>query len=343
MRKNSAPRATPDWAQVLVDAVNKPGVLSLAYQRFWNYSVGNQLLAMFECRLRNITPCPIHTFKGWQELGRYVKKGEKAITLCMPVQVKQKRQQKEAEATNSGDSAEVPQTDQHNPKKSVGTKTIFVFKPRWFVLSQTEGADYIPTELPEWSESRALSALNIERVEFTHPNGNCQGFARLRQVAVSPIAALPHKTLFHEMAHVILEHTAEGALDDHDRTPVNIREVEAESVALICCESLSLAGAAECRGYIQHWLNGQTIPDRSAQRIFKAADTILKGGYCSRKKRRAGLVWHLKIRHLSNCGSWSLCQRWICCGQKPSPRTPPAASKNGAWTGNSRPATLGAN
>lgn len=49
--------------------------------------------------------------------------------------------------------------------------------------------------------------------------------------------------------------------------------------ALICCESLNLAGAAECRGYIQHWLAGQTVPDRSAQRIFKAADAILRGGY----------------------------------------------------------------
>ena len=70
MRKKSASRAAPDWAQLLVDAVNKPGVLSSAYQRFWNYSVGNQLLAMIECMLRNIAPGPIHTFNGWLELGR---------------------------------------------------------------------------------------------------------------------------------------------------------------------------------------------------------------------------------------------------------------------------------
>ena len=67
-------------------------------------------------------------------------------------------------------------------------------------------------------------------------------------------------------------------LDDHDRTPRSLREVEAECVALICCESLGLAGTPESRGYIQHWLGSQVIPDRSAQRIFKAADTILKAG-----------------------------------------------------------------
>jgi hypothetical protein len=54
--------------------------------------------------------------------------------------------------------------------------------------------------------------------------------------------------------------------------------VEAECVALICCESLKLAGAEFSRGYIQHWLKSQTIPEKSVHRIFKAADAILKAG-----------------------------------------------------------------
>ncbi len=36
-----------------------------------------------------------------------------------------------------------------------------------------------------------------------------------------------------------------------------------------------------CRGYIQHWNEhraAEPIPERSAQRIFKAADQILKAG-----------------------------------------------------------------
>src|SRR6185295_4470379 len=35
----------PDWGELLVKAVNTPGVISDAYSRFWNYSVGNQILA----------------------------------------------------------------------------------------------------------------------------------------------------------------------------------------------------------------------------------------------------------------------------------------------------------
>jgi hypothetical protein len=74
-----------DWAALLIDAVEKPGVIAEAYRQFWNYSVGNQLLALFQCFARKIEPGPIHTFLGWKECGRFVKKGEKAITLCMPV------------------------------------------------------------------------------------------------------------------------------------------------------------------------------------------------------------------------------------------------------------------
>jgi antirestriction protein ArdC len=96
---------------------------------------------------------------------------------------------------------------------------------------------------------------------------------------VSPIAVLPHKTLSHELAHVLLGHIAEGTqLVDDEGTPRSLREVEAECVALIYCESLGLDGAAECRGYIQHWLNGRTIPERSTDKIFKAADQIIKKG-----------------------------------------------------------------
>lgn len=42
-----------------------------------------------------------------------------------------------------------------------------------------------------------------------------------------------------------------------------------------------LPGAEHCRGYIQHWnveRGADPIPERSAQRIFKAADTILRAG-----------------------------------------------------------------
>jgi antirestriction protein ArdC len=104
------------------------------------------------------------------------------------------------------------------------------------------------------------------------------GYARRREIAISPINPMPHKTTFHECGHVLLGHTTENAVSDTETTPRNLREVEAEAVALICCESLGLPGAEYSRGYIQGWLKGDVIPERSAQKIFHVADQILRAG-----------------------------------------------------------------
>jgi len=157
-------------------------------------------------------------------------------------------------------------------------------KARWFAISQTIGDEFTPPRLPEWEAERALAALDIERIAFTDTDGNCQGYARKRQIAINPVAQLPHKTLFHETAHVILGHTSEADFTDTERTPKNLREVEAEAVALLCCEALGLEGADYARGYIQNWLyeaigfNAEAIPEKSAQKIFRAADQILRAG-----------------------------------------------------------------
>ena len=82
----------------------------------------------------------------------------------------------------------------------------------------------------------------------------------------------------------MLGHTSEADFTDTERTPKNLREVEAEAVALLCCEALNLEGADYCRGYIQNWLcppigyHADAIPEKSAQKIFHAADLILKAG-----------------------------------------------------------------
>src|SRR4029078_6176913 len=126
--------------------------------------------------------------------------------------------------------------------------------------------------------------LNIERIPFDHTDGNVQGFARDRRIAINPLAQLPTKTLFHELGHVILGHTTEAEFADADTTPRSLREVEAESGALLCSEYLGLEGTEFCRGYIQNWLrrgNGfdaEAIPEKSAQKIFRAAAQIIRAG-----------------------------------------------------------------
>jgi hypothetical protein len=123
-----------------------------------------------------------------------------------------------------------------------------------------------------------LAALDVIEVPFDTLDGNVLGFARGRSIAVSPINPLPHKTRFHE-PHVLLGHTTEGDQQDGERTPRDVREIEAESVALLCCAALDLLGVEFSRGYIQSWWGaGNPIPERSAQKILKVADQILKAG-----------------------------------------------------------------
>lgn len=143
---------------------------------------------------------------------------------------------------------------------------------------QTEGEAIEIQTTPEWDRAQALSTLGIVEIPFEHLDGNCMGYARKREIAISPLNPMPHKTTFHEVGHCLLGHTSEGDMSDTERTPKDLREVEAESVALICCESLGLPGSDFSRGYIQSWFKGDVIPEKSAQKIFHVADKILKAG-----------------------------------------------------------------
>jgi antirestriction protein ArdC len=199
------------------------------------------------------------TFPRWKELGRHVRQGEKAITLCQPVTVI-----KRAAAD-----------DQTEPD----TFTRFIYRRHWFVLAQTEGADLPPTPIPSWEADRALAALHVAEIPFDTLDGNCLGYARGRSITVNPLNPMPHKTRFHELAHVLLGHTVEGQQTDGELIPRNLCECEAEAVALICCAALDLPGIEQCRGYIQAWWGtGHPIPERSAQKVLAVADQILRAG-----------------------------------------------------------------
>jgi antirestriction protein ArdC len=253
--------SAPSFADLLASAVTEPGTMSDAYRQFHTYSIGNQLLAWSQCLQRGMQPGPMATFPRWKELGRYVRKGEKAITLCQPVTVKRP----------------VDPTDDETSEPGVFTR--FVYRPHWFVLAQTQGAEIPQLPIPAWDAARALTMVDVTEIPFDETNGNVLGFARGRSIAINPVNPLPHKTRFHELAHVLLGHTAEGLQADGEITPRNLRECEAEAVALLCCAALELPGVDHCRGYIQSWWgSGNPIPERSAQRVLKVADQILKAG-----------------------------------------------------------------
>jgi len=254
---------------ILHVALTQPGVMNQAYRAFHNYSIGNQLLAALQLLDKGLPLAPIASFNAWREKGRFVKKGEKAISLFMPISVK-RRADKNAPA-DSADAGAVGE--------SRGTFSVFMLRPNWFSLNQTEGDEFAAESVtPAWDAVTAMAALDIIEEPFEHLQGNHLGYARARSIGLNPMNPLKHKTRFHEMAHVVLGHTAVADMHDDEALTRQIEEAEAEGVAYLLCALLDLPGQAESRFYIQGWLQGGTLPEKSAKRIFGAADRIMKAG-----------------------------------------------------------------
>lgn len=270
-------KTRPDWGALFEQALTEPGRLGEYYSLFHQYSLGNQMIAVREIISRGLPVGPIASFRRWNELGRRIKKGQRAIALWMPVTVKRKVKQED------GTEGEEIQR-------------FFIMKNNWFTLAQTEpigpeNPGTVPTpEIPEWNREQALANLGITEVPFEHPDGNCQGFARPNkmQIAINPLARFPWKTTFHEIAHCLLHNRQEEAAVFVDGGVLDTAtcEAEAESVAYLCCATLGLPGLEEARGYVQSWLGSSAKAEefvkKSAARVFAAADKILKAGqsYC---------------------------------------------------------------
>ena len=255
--------ASGKYIELLAQALSEPGIVSAAYQLFHRFSIGNQILAAVQLTQRGMPLSPIASFNHWQALGRSVRKGERALALFMPVTIKKRGQKDETD--------EVQRADE--------TFTMFKLVNRWFSIEQTDGAEYAePKATPRWHQEQALAHLDIALEHFAMVDGNIQGYAVERRIAINPIAEYPHKTCFHEIAHVVLEHTHIRGCWDGVTMPRNLQEVEAEGVAFLLCSILDLPGQCESRGYIQAWLADDSLPEKSAQRIFSAAQTIMEAG-----------------------------------------------------------------
>ena len=266
-----------DFNTLLQEAMHKPGVVNQAYRAFHHFSMGNQMLAAVQLISKGLPLSPIASFKTWKEKDRTVRKGQKAISLFMPVTVKAAKDKSAEGKQNENIEDNAKPAD--IAEKPATTYKQYLLRPNWFSLEQTEGADFVPELIvATWDAATALVALNITEVRFESLRGNQLGYAQQHRIAINPLNPLKHKTRFHEMAHIVLGHTVERECTDDDHTPKHIMEVEAEGVAYLLCCLLDLPGQAESRHYIQGWLDDRTLSERSAKRIFGAADKIMKAG-----------------------------------------------------------------
>lgn len=251
------------WLGMLEESVSIPGFIFRAHSCFPEYRFDNQLLALLQCIKRGIQPGPLSSLRKWKELGRRVKKGENALGLYVPLVGEHANTSRKGDGASHFEHIVFPE---------------FILRYGWYVLGQTEGEDYQARPVRVWSEHRALTTLNIQRIPFERTGGNAQGYARPgRRIAIRPSAALQFAVLFHEMAHCIL-HSEATRVNGTLTMPRMVMEVEAEFVALLCCEALRLPGKNSSRAYIRSWGKRDPISELSARRILFASDQILRAG-----------------------------------------------------------------
>ena len=254
------------FKEYLSEIYDKPSKLHEAYRLFRNYSPRNRILA--ESQLLFLEP--INTYKGWQDLGRQVKKGSRGISLFLPVVSKKKKDNEEGEGEDS-----------RNPTIKLSCSAQFVMKRHWFTLSQTEGEEFKLEELPNFDVKKALEAFGITQEKFHSINGNCQGYAIPSKniIAINHLAFAPYKTTIHEIAHCLL-HKESAEIIDGEELESSIKEFEAETVAyLVCCSLGKFDHLEYSRGYISNWIKRNYIEEENFKRAFNAANKILKAGF----------------------------------------------------------------
>ena len=234
--------------------------------KFPRYSVNNIMLIMMQRPDAQLC----QSFTGWKQMGRYVKKGEKGISILAPAPYKIEREQ-----TKLDEKGRPVFDADGEPVKEKVEVTIRAFKVvKTFDLSQTDGKELPtigPSELVGNIEGypkllQALQEISPVPVSFELIDGDAKGFYHLEdkkivvQDGMSEVQTI--KTLLHEMAH--------QKLHDKDNVPEakdisrNGKEVEAESVAYVVCQHYGINTSYYSFSYVAGWTEGKETPELKA-------------------------------------------------------------------------------
>jgi len=237
--------------------------------KFHNYSFNNTLLIAMQKPDASL----VAGFHKWKkDLGRTVKKGEKAIQILAPAPYKKK-----VLMTKIDPNTHQPVLGKDGtPVKEEKEITVPAFKVvPVFDVSQTEGRE-IPTigvhELTGSVEQYPVFFAAIKQtspvpVDFEHIQTGARGYYHQveHRIAINfGMSDLQNlKTLIHEIAHARLHAI------DKDHPPENppdryTKEVQAESVAYTVCQHYGLDTSDYSFGYIAGWSEGKELPELKA-------------------------------------------------------------------------------
>ena len=233
-----------------------------AMARFHNYSFGN-ILAIARQKPDATRVAGIRT---WNEMGRFVRKGEKGIQILAPM-LGYSRNRKEADTGDQRETKPQPVL--------IGFRAVYVFD-----VAQTEGAD-----LPEIEHSvsgnageyqdRLIAFLEQQNIalEFDEKIAPALGVSYGGKIALLPgqTKAEEFTTLVHETAHELL-HKAER----RTMTTQTVRETEAEAVAFIVGQAVGLEMGNASSDYIQMYAGNAALLAESLEVIQRTASTLLR-------------------------------------------------------------------
>ena len=234
-----------------------------AMAQFHSYSFGNIL----QIARQKPDATRVAGIRAWNELGRYVKKGEKGIQILAPM-IGYRRMKNDAEQEPS------KQPDAKPAPMLIGFRAVYVFD-----ISQTEGADLPELEHGITGEvgayrDRMLDFLARQNIalEFNEKIAPALGVSYGGKIALLPgqSKAEEFTTLVHETAHELL-HKAER----RTITTQTVRETEAEAVAFIVGQAVELELGTSSADYIQLYHGNAALLAESLEVIQRTSAVIL--------------------------------------------------------------------
>jgi antirestriction protein ArdC len=225
-----------------------------AIGRFHRYSLHNVLLIA----LQKPNASYVAGFRTWNQLGRFVKKGEKGIVILAPIV--------RCKPENSVD-------DEKESSRIAGFRAAYVFD-----VSQTDGQELpgigvVHGDPREYRDGlrRFAAAQNIA-IEYAEDIAPARGTSYGGRIALLPgqSSAEEFSTLVHELAHELLHRG-----DRREQTSRKIRETEAEATAFVVCHAIGLEAGSSASDYIQLWNGDKETLTNSLTYIQKAASQML--------------------------------------------------------------------
>lgn len=230
-----------------------------AMSRFHNYSFGNVL----EIARQRPDATRVAGMYAWNQVGRRVKKGEKAIRILAPIIGVRRKRDEEAEKDIT----------KQNTRALLGFRSAAVFD-----VSQTEGA-----ELPELNgvagevgenRARVVSFIETQGITliYTEKIAPALGMSYGGRIAILPeqSEAEEFSTLVHELAHEML-HKAER----RTATTKTVRETEAEAIAFVVGKAVGLTTGTASADYIHLYHGNARLLAESLEVIQRTSAVIL--------------------------------------------------------------------